>query len=180
MRYIQRNIPDTFATLTTSGNATIGNNLNVANVVGTSGVYMPLFASYWVIVDAGGNGITRLRDNGASNGSCIQTPCYSASSIGASQNNYNPGGRSRIQRWTAGGAFNVTGLTFATAGVDGEDHVIINVGANNITLTHEDAASTAANRFNCTTAANIVLSANQMAWAIYDNTTQRWRVTKLN
>lgn len=174
MPYGSSSVPNTFAALTVSG------NLGVGNVIGAAGVYMPSIAGYSVIEDAGGNGIVRLRDNGAINGACFQTPCYSASSIGANQNNYNPGGRSRMQRWTSSGAFNVTGLTFATAGVDGEDHLIINVGANNIVLTHEDALSTAANRFLSTTGASLTLSANQMAWAIYDNTTQRWRVSKLN
>lgn len=174
MPYLSSSVPDTFSALTVSG------NLGVGNVVGTSGLYMPSIAVYSVIADAGGAGVLRVRDNGATNGACFQTACYSASSIGANQNNYNPGGRSRVQRWTSSSAFNVTGLTFAIANLDGEDHLIINVGANNIVLTHEDAASTAANRFLSTTGANLTLSANQMAWVIYDNTTQRWRVTKLN
>lgn len=103
----------------------------------------------------------------------------SPAQIAANQDNYNPGGSSYFQRWNSDAARDVTGLTFTAAQVDGQQHVIVNVGAQNITL-KEQVTSTAANQFMNSTAADIVLSPKQSAWVIYDGTTARWRVFKQN
>ena len=66
------------------------------------------------------------------------------------------------------------------AQVDGQEHIIINVGSNNLILANENASSTASNRFTNSTGADITLSANQAADLIYDNTSARWRVFKRN
>lgn len=99
--------------------------------------------------------------------------------ITANQDNYNPGGSSYFQRWSSDAARDVTGMTFAAAQVDGQTHLIVNVGAQNITL-KEQVTSTAANQFMNSTGADIVLAAKQAALAIYDSTTARWRVFKMN
>jgi hypothetical protein len=63
--------------------------------------------------------------------------------------------------------------------VDGQTHVIVNVGSFDIVLKH-DTTSTAANRFLNTTGADITLTAGQQAACWYDSTTARWRVSKRN
>jgi hypothetical protein len=109
----------------------------------------------------------------------FSAPAASPAQITANQNNYTPTA-SLHQRWSSDASRNVTGLTFAVAQVDGQAHVIINAGSNNIVLVHESASSTAANRFTSSTGADITLSANQAADAVYDGTAQRWRVFKRN
>lgn len=109
-------------------------------------------------------------------------PCTPAT-ITANQNDYNPGGFSYYQRWSSDAARDVTGLTFSVTKQDGMEHRIINVGSQNITLKH-NVTSTAANRFQNTTGADIVLTPGQQAWLIYEGTSggnfPAWRVTKLN
>lgn len=99
--------------------------------------------------------------------------------ITSSQNNFNPGPPALYQRWLTDASRNVTGLLFSAAAVDGQTHYIWNIGTQNIVLTNQDAASTAANRFLNTTGADITLSANQMALCVYDLTTARWRTSKM-
>lgn len=102
--------------------------------------------------------------------------------------NYNPASNSGgvAFRLTSDAAYNITGLVWANDSGGGavQSHgltiVIINVGAFALTLTHEDAASVATNRFLNSTGANIVLAQNQAADAIYDASSQRWRVFKRN
>lgn len=113
---------------------------------------------------------------GGTYGAIARTPAQ----ITADQNNYNPGGTSYLQRWSSDASRNVTGLTFSTIQVDGQTHVICNVGAQNIVLVHQSASSTAANRFFNSTAANLTVSANKCADVIYDNTTGAWRASLRN
>jgi hypothetical protein len=101
----------------------------------------------------------------------VNTPA----SIGANQNDYNPAGLATASslRLSSSGAFSITGLQ---GGAAGRVLLLINVGANNITLTHDDAGSTAANRFFIRGAASLVLTPHKGAWAQYDATASRWRV----
>lgn len=97
--------------------------------------------------------------------------------IAANQNDYAPG-VAMLYRLSSDASRNITGLSCSQ--VDGQViESICNVGSFNIVLTHQDAASTAANRFICTGAANITLAPNEEARAWYDGTTSRWRVSKL-
>lgn len=98
--------------------------------------------------------------------------------IAADQNNYNPGGTSYYQRWSTDASRNITGITFTAAQVDGQTHVITNIGSQNIVIVNESASSTAANRFHNSTGADITLAADQEVNCWYDATTARWRVTK--
>ena len=117
---------------------------------------------------------------GATNatGGTLRFPATSPAQITANQNNYSPAANSYFQRWSSDAARNVTGLTFSAAQVDGQVHVVVNVGSNNIVLVHQSTDSTAANRFLCSTGANVTLAANEGADLIYDGTAQRWRVFK--
>ena len=106
------------------------------------------------------------------NGTVALSNDISPASIGASQNNYAPAGHdtASVMRLTASGAFNITGLA---GGVDGRMLTIFNIGASTITLTNQDGASTAANRFAI--GSNIAIATDQAAILIYDSTSARWR-----
>lgn len=97
--------------------------------------------------------------------------------IAANQDNYNPGGSSYLQRWSSDASRNVTGLTFTAAQVSGQTHMLCNIGAQNIVLTHDDGStSTAANRFKLKGATNRTVVPDECVTAVYDATTARWRV----
>jgi hypothetical protein len=72
----------------------------------------------------------------------------------------------------------MTGIA-ALLAATGQVIIITNVGANNLVLQHQNAGSTASNRFLCTTGADITLAANQAAYIWRDGTTARWRVFQL-
>lgn len=95
--------------------------------------------------------------------------------ITGDQNDYNPG-VGEIVRLSSDAARSITGFV---SGASGGRRIWVNVGAFNITLKHQDAASAAANRLLCQGGADIVLPANFAAAAWYDSTTQRWRVYAL-
>jgi hypothetical protein len=110
-----------------------------------------------------------------------------AVTIAAQQNDFNPTYPNeptyRIDV-TATGAQSITGLTWNAASVynvpvDGEEHMIYNAGASAVTLEHEHASSTAANRFKSTTGADIVLAQYEAAKLIYITTLGRWWAYKL-
>jgi hypothetical protein len=76
---------------------------------------------------------------------------------------------------TAGANINITGLT---GGSEGRRVTLTNasdVATNTITLTHEDAASTAANRFHNEDLASIVIPRGASVELEYDATLARWR-----
>lgn len=121
---------------------------------------------------------------------------YSPAQITGNTNNYsplNPNTGLAINapmylRLTTDASRNLTGLVFLTAAADGQTVTIINAGAQDIVLKHQDAASTAANRFANTTGADITLTPNQQALLVYDAAASpstatplnRWRVSKMN
>lgn len=94
-----------------------------------------------------------------------------ATQITGDQNNYAPATASFL-RISSDAARNITGLL---AGMDGEQRVFLNVGSYAITLKHESASSTAANRFTCATAADIAIGAGSIVALVYDGTSARWR-----
>ena len=67
--------------------------------------------------------------------------------ITANQDHYNPEKQVYFQCWTSDASRDVTGMTFNNTVLPGEEHLITNVGAQDIVLKHQDAGSTAANRF---------------------------------
>lgn len=99
----------------------------------------------------------------------------SSIAIGASQNNYEPAGiafESQL-RLAPSGAYSLTGLASQTAG---RIITIRNVGTNTLTLTHDDASSTAGNRFYCPGSANVVIPVYGSSIVQYDGTLSRWFV----
>lgn len=95
--------------------------------------------------------------------------------IGANQNDYSPSNLSdaAVLIISASGAFNITGLATGTAG---RMLWVYNNGANNITLTHQDALSTAANRFVGRNGANTVLLPSTGVQLYYSSSTARWLI----
>lgn len=79
----------------------------------------------------------------------------------------------------AAGAASITGMA---GGAHGRMVYVVNTGGTNVTITHQDASSSAANRFLTPTAASIVLTANQGTMWMYDTTTglNRWRLMSKN
>lgn len=95
--------------------------------------------------------------------------------IGANQNDYAPTGHAdafcfRLTSDVAGRT--ITGLA---GGIAGRVVMLANVGSQFITLTNEDAASAAANRFALSSEAPLVIDPGQAAIFRYDGTSSRWR-----
>jgi hypothetical protein len=94
------------------------------------------------------------------------------------QNDFSTSGTSFIRLESTGvGGNNVTGFA---DGSDGKRLVVTNVGSNVVTLTNEDAGSSAANRMilyspGAGSTADYSLVTNDVVELIYDSTTQRWR-----
>jgi len=99
------------------------------------------------------------------------------SALAASQNNSAPGACD-ILRLSSSTAIDITGLVAGT--VDGVLLLLINTNASGgsaITLKHESASSTAANRFRSATGADIILLADGGAVTLtYSTAISRWRI----
>lgn len=68
-------------------------------------------------------------------------------------------------------------ITGVASGVDGAILAIIRIGGGNVFLAHENAGSTAANRFlNTLTSGNTPISSGGYAIYVYDNASGRWRL----
>jgi hypothetical protein len=93
-------------------------------------------------------------------------------------------GPSAFQRLNCTTACSLTGIAPYTSGVhvDGRMIRVYNVGTANLTLSHNSASSTAANRMFSSTGADIILAPNDYAELIYDATSNGsgaagWRVS---
>lgn len=92
--------------------------------------------------------------------------------ITSDQNNYTLGAGD-VFRIASDAARNITGLV-ATS--DGDARLILNVGSFDITLKHQSASSSAANRFIAVGASDYTLAAGGSAVVVYDSTSGGWRV----
>ena len=93
-------------------------------------------------------------------------------------NDFDPTQYADTIRFTGDGA-GTSAITGLINGFANRQYVFINVAAPNVTIRNASAGSTAANRFTTTTGADLVLTTNQMAIAVYDANSTRWRVSKL-
>lgn len=165
------------------GAVVIGSSLSVfstlqAGMFIANGCYLSgggAWPSTWLVYGTGDS----------SKGGTFAFPPRTPAQLTSNQNNYNPlAGASETSpkyiRLSTDASRDVTGLVFTVATQSGQEHVIINVGSFDLVLKHESASSTAANRFTCSTGADITLTAGQSADFWYDSTTSRWRVTKRN
>lgn len=97
----------------------------------------------------------------------------SPSQLTADQNDYAIGSGDIFQV-SASAARNITGIV---AGTNGQAILLVNTGSFAITLKHESASSTAANRLTVPWAGDYVMSANGgAALLVYFTATNRWRV----
>lgn len=100
----------------------------------------------------------------------------SPTALAANTNDYAPTNIATATglRLDASAPVNLTGLT---SGTSGRVLALLNVSAANaITLTHEDAGSTAANRFTLPSGASLAIPPGGAALLMYDATSARWRV----
>lgn len=120
--------------------------------------------------------VTQIDANGFSQKNAIADASpISPTVLAASQNNYNPTGlaTANVIRQDASANVDVTGLQ---GGFAGRKIAIFNISAaNTIRLTHEDAASTAANRFALPSGTNITIPVGGCVRLWYDTTSSRWR-----
>jgi hypothetical protein len=96
------------------------------------------------------------------------------STTGSQNNVAINSGASGVLRYTGAGTTTFTGIS--ATGVSHGQLLVIEIIGGDLTLAHEDAASTAANRFNLP--AGVAWNMYQNAFAIlrYDGTSTRWRV----
>jgi hypothetical protein len=137
------------------------------------------FVDYQTYLGYGGaTGVTKVGSNqaGSSGGGTFCSVPQTPTQITSNQHDYVVP-RARYYRLSTDASRDITG--FSIGQVDGLECEIWNVGAFNIVLKHQDANSTAANRFICTGAADITLAADEIALLRYDSTTTRWRVRKV-
>jgi hypothetical protein len=137
----------------------------------------------WCLSDAGGNGTTSSifkMVSASGTGITWGSPRFTPAQITANQNDYNPGGQAYFVRLSTDASRNITGYTGSITFIDGEVHLFVNVGTQDVVLKHEDANSVAQNRFLNSTGADITLGPNQAADVIRDDGTNRWRVFKRN
>jgi hypothetical protein len=97
----------------------------------------------------------------------------SPAQITAAQNDYSPTDLNKAEflRLNSDASRNITGLA---GGVAGRKLTMFNIGTQDIVLTNEDAASTAANRFAL--GANVTLGGGEACTLWYDTTSSRWRM----
>jgi len=106
------------------------------------------------------------------------TGTISPTQLTASVNNYNPTGWSTanvVRLTNDGGLYTITG---AAAGTAGELKWLVNVSSQTIVISHEDGASTAANRFSCAQLSSFGLLQLGVIGILYDGTSSRWRPIK--
>lgn len=107
----------------------------------------------------------------------------SPATITGNDGNYDPGTSALFIRLATSATWSLSGLGIASSlspQVSGEIHQIWNVGANNLILLHQNAGSSAGNRFLMDTGANMTLLPNEGVDVWYDLVTGRWRVSKKN
>jgi hypothetical protein len=84
------------------------------------------------------------------------------------------GATANVIRWaTSGGAANLGGLDLSVNAY--RDVILVNIGANNITLVHQSAGSSAQFRFSLANSANVVVRPNGAIRLWYDLTSTCWR-----
>lgn len=105
-----------------------------------------------------------------------QAPITQAVSTTGSINNLAVNAGTAVLKFTNASLTTVTGLLFAVAPVDGQILDILSTGAGQVDLAHENASSTAANRFtNKATSGNTSLAPGSgSARYVYNATSSRW------
>ncbi len=104
---------------------------------------------------------------------------FGSAGAGGTVNNWNPTNlaTARIIRIT-GSATTFTGLIAPATSGGGNEITFFNTTGGAMTLSHENASSTAANRFSMPGSVNFTLPANDSVTLWYDSSSQRWRVKR--
>lgn len=110
----------------------------------------------------------------------IGFPSLTPATITGNQNNYNPGAPTHYIRLITDASRNITGLVFSPTQTDGQSHIIVNIGLQDVVIKHQDTNSSALNRFYNSTVADITLTPKQAADVLYDTTNGYWLVYKRN
>jgi hypothetical protein len=128
-------------------------------------------------------GIVRI-SNGSTGGGSLAYTSSTPAAITANQNDYVLTG-SAFQRLNCTTASDITGIAPPTSGahVDGRMIRLVSVGTATVTLKHNDAASTAANRIYMHAGNHTSLTVNEWADLVYDSTDNGsgaagWRLVK--
>jgi hypothetical protein len=165
-------------------------NLSFWSVSGSTGAFTTFSDAYrlnWpgsgLLSNAGAIlSITGGSTSGTSTGGSLAFTSSSPSGYAANQNDLVLTG-SAFQRLSGTAARDITGVAPPSGGshVDGRMLRIYNVGSFNLTLKHNSSSSTAANRFFCLGALDIVIATGDHAELIYDSTNNGsaaagWRV----
>ena len=93
-------------------------------------------------------------------------------------NDYNPTGLGTAAIIRLQGNATTSVLTGIVAQNNARRILLVNVSTNAITLSNQNAASAAANRFACPNAANYSIQQQAAVEIFYDATTQRWRLVQ--
>ena len=173
----------TYVTLTAdaglSAEAVLGSAVLMAGVLGSRPAAATAGKYYFATDDNGG---TLYRDNGAtwdqiSPSLALTIPNdISPPQITANQDNYAPTGfaGATVLRLDLDNNRTITGLA---GGVDGKIVMLINTTTTRtLTLAHESASSTAANRFLAPNAQDLTVQPLCTAMLWYDSTSSRWRI----
>ena len=124
-----------------------------------------------VVADPGGS--ESLRVSSGIRGYLAITP----DGLASSENNFLLGSSGGFVRYDSASGGTLTGMN--AAGSDGRVAFLVAVAAGALTIAQQHASSTAENRFITTTGADLTISQDDIAIAIYDATSARWRVAKL-
>jgi hypothetical protein len=93
-------------------------------------------------------------------------------------NDYSPTGLGTATIIRLQGNATTSVLTGIAAQSSARRILLVNVSTNAITLSNQNASSTAANRFACPNAANYSLQQQAAVEIFYDSTTSRWRLVQ--
>ena len=128
-------------------------------------------------IEAGDIHLTATLDNGRTGivyaGSFFALMVATPPQITADQNDY-AGCTVSVCRLSTNAPHSITGIA---GGTDGKLLLLINIGANNLVLEHDDVLSAAENRMLLGGGTARTLSPGQSGLLIYDVASTRWRIT---
>ena len=163
-----------------TGNLTLdssGGSINIGADANTGAINVGTGAAARTITVGNSTGATQVNVTAGTGHTNVTTGfvlngVISPTALTTDTNDYNPTGFATAStlRISSTTAVNLTGLA---GGVSGRVVILTNVGTQRITLTDEDANSTAANRFALPV--SVRLSAEDSIILQYDGTSSRWR-----
>jgi hypothetical protein len=107
-------------------------------------------------------------------------PTEETTTLTGTQNNFDLDARYTLLRCNNATALELTGFTVLAAAPTAGDMVeIVNIGTSTVRVAHEDANSTAANRFTYVSTRGQIIGEGGSMTLVYDGTSSRWRLTRL-